>query len=88
MGDNILEQIKSDLESFVGKEVSLKANQGRRKIIEKEGVLEETYSNVFVVKVEEDRAPRKVSYSYADILTETVEVQIKDNNTKIGCVSV
>ncbi|ADL11610.1 Veg family protein [Acetohalobium arabaticum] len=88
MGDNILEQIKSDLESFVGKEVSLKANQGRRKIIKKEGVLEETYSNVFVVKVEEDRAPRKVSYSYADILTETVEVQIKNNNTKIGCVSV
>ncbi|MBM7623918.1 Veg family protein [Sporohalobacter salinus] len=88
MGDNILNQIKSDLESFVGKQVSLKANQGRRKIIEKEGVLEETYSNVFVVKVEEDRAPRKVSYSYADILTETVEVQIKENNTKIGCVSV
>ena len=88
MGDNILEQIKSDLESYVGKQVSLKANQGRRKIIEKEGVLEETYSNVFVVKVEEDRAPRKVSYSYADILTETVEVQIKENNTKIGCVSV
>ena len=88
MGDNILEQIKSDLEYYVGKLVSLKANQGRCKIIEKEGVLEETYSNVFVVKVEEDRAPRKVSYSYADILTETVEVQIKENNTKIGCVSV
>ncbi|MGM0472437.1 MAG: Veg family protein [Bacillota bacterium] len=88
MGDNILEQIKSDLEAFVGQQVSLKANQGRRKIIEKEGVLEETYSNIFVVKVEEDQTPRKVSYSYADILTETVEIQIKENNTKIGCVSV
>lgn len=89
MGDkNILKQIKNDLESFVGKQVRLKANQGRRKIIQKEGVLEETYSNVFVVKVDDEQTPRKVSYSYADVLTETVEIKIKGNNTKIGCVSV
>ncbi|MCK8824995.1 Veg family protein [Fuchsiella alkaliacetigena] len=88
MANNILTQIKDDLESFVGKQVCLKANQGRKKIIQKEGVLEETYSNVFVVKVDEEQNPRRVSYSYADILTETVEIKIKDNNTKIGCVSV
>ena len=88
MADNILTQIKSDLDSFVGKEVRLKANQGRRKIIEKDGVLEKTYPKVFVVKLNEDQTPRRVSYSYADILTETVEVKIKDNNMKIGCISV
>ncbi|PRX26462.1 uncharacterized protein Veg [Orenia metallireducens] len=88
MSDNILGQIKSDLDSFVGKKVRLKANQGRRKIIEKEGILEQTYPKVFVVKVDEDQTPRRISYSYADVLTETVEVKIKDNNMKIGCISV
>ncbi len=88
MSDNILAQIKSDLDSFVGKKVRLKANQGRRKIIEKEGVLEQTYPKVFVVKVNDKRSPQRISYSYADVLTETVEVKIKDNNMKIGCISV
>ncbi len=88
MGENILSQIKEDLESFVGMEVKLKANQGRRKIMEKDGVLEETYPKVFVVKVDDDRFPRRISYSYADVLTETVEIEIKENNMKIGCISV
>ncbi|MCK8826720.1 Veg family protein [Natroniella acetigena] len=88
MSNNILNQIKSDLDSFVGKEVHLKANQGRRKIMEKEGVLEETYSNVFVVKVDDNQTPRRISYSYADVLTETVEIKIKENNMKIGCISI
>ncbi|WP_027339758.1 Veg family protein [Halonatronum saccharophilum] len=88
MSDNILGQIKSDLDSFVGKEVRLKANQGRRKIIEKEGILEKTYPKVFVVKVNDNQTPQRISYSYADVLTETVEVKIKENNMKIGCISL
>ncbi|MGM0501927.1 MAG: Veg family protein [Bacillota bacterium] len=88
MGNNILTQIKSDLDSFVGKQVELKANQGRRKIIEKEGILLETYPNVFVIKVNDDQTPRRMSYSYADVLTETVEVKIKENEMRIGCISV
>ena len=88
MGKNILTQIKSDLDSFVGKKVKLKANQGRRKIMEKDGVLEKTYPKVFVVKVDDNRSPQRVSYSYADVLTETVEIEIKENNMKIGCISV
>ncbi|GAB6099743.1 Veg family protein [Halanaerocella petrolearia] len=89
MGDNnILRQIKSDLDSFVGEEVTLKANQGRRKIIQREGVLESTYPKVFVVRVEGSQTPQRMSYSYADVLTETVEVEIKENEMKIGCITV
>ena len=88
MENNILNQIKEDLDSFVGKEVTLKANQGRRKIIEREGVLKETYPNVFVVTVEDGQTPRRMSYRYADVLTETVEIEIKENQMKIGCITV
>lgn len=72
--------IKRDLESFVGSKIRLKANRGRNRIIEKEGVLESIYPNIFVVKLNERKIERRVSYSYADVLTETVELFVYDNN--------
>jgi len=68
-------KIKRDVESFIGKKVRLKANRGRKKTFEKEGILEKAYSNIFVVKVTESpEFTRRISYSYSDILTETVEL--------------
>jgi uncharacterized protein Veg len=79
---NILEKIKRDMDSFVGQEVSLKANTGRKKVFEVNGILEQTYPNIFVVKFHERQVERRVSYTYADLLTEVVEVSIGD--TRIG----
>lgn len=84
---NILDEIKRDLESFLGYEVSVKANNGRKKIERKVGILEKTYPRVFVVKVEEEDSPRRLSYSYADILTETVEIKVKGQENRIGCLN-
>lgn len=83
-------RIKKDIESNVGQRVRLKSNRGRRKIIEREGILEKTYPNIFVVRIDENTdSERRVSYSYTDILTETVEVTVfnKNGNIKIECVS-
>lgn len=74
-----ISEIKRDLETFVGSKIRLKANRGRNRIIEKIGVLESTYPNIFVVKLNERKIERRVSYSYADILTETVELFVYDN---------
>ncbi|WP_054695216.1 Veg family protein [Syntrophomonas palmitatica] len=80
--------IKKDLESFVGSRIRLKANRGRNRIIEKEGVLESIYPNIFVVKLSERKIERRVSYSYADVLTETVELFVSDgDNTEIRIAS-
>ena len=46
-----ISEIKKDLESFVGSKIRLKANRGRNRIVEKEGVLESIYPNIFVVKL-------------------------------------
>ena len=73
-----LSDIEKDLESFVGSKIRLKANRGRNRIIEKEGVLESIYPNIFVVKIDERRVERRVSYTYADVLTETVELFVYD----------
>ncbi|SMB86837.1 Uncharacterized protein Veg [Desulfonispora thiosulfatigenes DSM 11270] len=68
----VLAGIKEDLQPYVGTEIRLKANRGRKKIVEKAGVLESTYPNIFVVKVNERSVERRISFSYADILTEAV----------------
>lgn len=70
---NVLACIKKDIESHVGDRVILKANGGRRKVFEDSGVIEKTYPSIFVVRLEND-ARRKVSYSYSDVLTKTVQL--------------
>lgn len=78
MAKNSLAEIKRNIESHVGERILLRANGGRRKTIERTGVLEETYPAVFIVKLDQDQhAFKRVSYSYADILTETVELTVQ-----------
>ena len=77
-------QIKKDIETCIGEKVQLKANKGRKKAFIKEGVLENTYPSIFVIKFENDyETTRRVSYSYTDILTKAVELVICKNNKKI-----
>ncbi len=77
MGKNIAE-IKSSLDQNLGKRLTLKANGGRRKTIERSGVLAETYPAVFIVELDQNQnAFERVSYSYADVLTETVELRFQ-----------
>jgi uncharacterized protein Veg len=79
LAKNALHEIKKGLEGLIGERVLLRANGGRRKTVERFGVLEETYPSVFVVKLDPpDGSFERVSYSYADVLTETVELMLCD----------
>ena len=51
-------------------------NLARNKTYEKEATIENAYPNIFVVKYEENE--RNVTYSYTDVLTRNVEVQVFD----------
>ncbi|WP_010632680.1 Veg family protein [Sporolactobacillus vineae] len=74
MGKTI-EDIKGVLKDRVGSRLTLKANGGRRKTIQRIGVLEGTYPSVFIVKLDKDSsAYDRVSYSYTDVLTDSVEL--------------
>ncbi|KKM09324.1 Veg protein [Clostridiales bacterium PH28_bin88] len=73
----VLAEIKQDLDACVGKKIRLRANRGRKKVVERIGVLEQTYPHIFVVKLDEKRCEaRRVSFSYIDILTEEVELSL------------
>lgn len=71
----VVGRIRTDLESMMGSRLRLKANMGRSKVLEREGTLEQTHPSLFVLKIEEKRGrTARVSYSYVDILTGTVEL--------------
>ena len=70
---NTLSIIKRDIESHVGEKVVLKANGGRRKVLVNNGILEKTYPSIFVIRLDSD-TQRTVTYSYSDVLTNTVQI--------------
>ncbi len=77
-----LSDIKKALDSNLGKRLLLKANGGRRKTIERSGVLAETYPSVFVIELDqEENAFERVSYSYADVLTDTVQITFYEDTS-------
>lgn len=74
---NSVSKIRKDLEGCIGKQVILRANKGRKKTTVREGVLEAAYPNLFVVRISNQYdSTRRVSYTYSDVLTSTVEVTI------------
>ncbi len=73
---NDISNLKTDIEEKMGQKIIVKGSLGRSKTFEKEATIEKVYPNIFVVKYEENE--RNVTYSYTDILTRTVEVQVYD----------
>ena len=81
-----LASIKRVVESNIGQKVRLKANRGRKKSYIKEGVITDTYLNLFTVQVDIDtKSVLTLSYTYSDVLTSNVELVVCSNNQKI-CV--
>ena len=68
-GKDVLRKIRKQLEPHVGERIRLKANRGRRRTYEKEGVLESIYPSIFVVRVDESNYFQRLSFTYADVLT-------------------
>lgn len=79
-----LSEIRKTVEDCIGEKVWLKTNKGKRKFSVKEGVLLDAYPSVFIVKINAGLdSERKVSYSYSDILTDTVELS-RNQPAQIG----
>lgn len=71
-----LQDIRRTMEELIGEQVQLRTDKGRKRIIIKEGIVTATYPSLFVVDVGEGARERMVSFSYADIVTETVIVTL------------
>ena len=76
---NDIANLKTDINEKIGQKIIVKGSLGRSKTFEKEATIEKAYPNIFIVKYEEN--DRNVTYSYTDVLTRTVEVDVFDGNS-------
>ena len=71
----IVDSIHDTLSDFVGQRLRVKANMGRSKIVESEGVLTQVHPRLFIMEIDRKRGrTARQSYQYVDVLTGTVEL--------------
>lgn len=71
----IVDSIHDTLNDFVGQKLRVRANMGRSKIVESEGVLMQVHPKLFIMEVKRKRGvAARQSYQYVDILTGMVEL--------------
>ncbi len=68
--------LRGDIEEKVGQKILVKGTLGRSKFFEKEATLQKAYPNLFVVKYNKEEG--NATYSYTDVLTRTIDLQIFD----------
>jgi len=71
--------VRSDIQKIVGSKVRLETNKGRHKSVVSSGIVSHAYPSIFTVQLSEGPdTSRKLSFSYTDVLTNTVEITLCD----------
>lgn len=68
--------IRNKIDSKLGDNVKVVYNGSRNKKEEYSGIISETYNYIFIVKMDSNE---KKSFSYSDILTNTIEIYFDKN---------
>jgi len=69
--------VRSDIQKIIGSTVKLETNKGRHKSVVNTGVVSNVYPSIFTIQLSEGSDPsRKLSFSYTDVLTNTVEITL------------
>ncbi len=71
--------LKTDILDKIGQKIIIKGSLGRNRSFEKEATIEKAYPNIFTVKYVE--GDRNATYSYTDVLTRTVEVEVLEGDS-------
>lgn len=67
--------IKRTLDNHLGDEITVVAQAGRKRVTRRHGKLAETFHSVFVVNLDQsENSFERVSYSYTDLLTKSIEL--------------
>lgn len=69
-----LELVKREIVKLLGKDVKMKVNKGRKKIVSFNARIEQVYAAVFVVRLAEPDSPVQ-SFSYSDVLCGDVRLK-------------
>ena len=71
--------LKTNILDKIGQKIIIKGSLGRNRSFEKEATIEKAYPNIFTVKYVE--GDRNATYSYTDVLTRTVEVEVLEGDS-------
>ena len=82
-----IERVKDLLSKNIGMRIKLSAKKGRKRVIVRHGIIKETYPSIFVVLLDSisefATSERTVSFSYADLLTKSIEITLIDTKQMI-----
>ncbi len=71
--------VRMDIQKIIGSKVRLETNKGRHKSVVSKGVVANVYPSIFTILLSDGAEPaRKLSFSYTDVLTNTVEITLCD----------
>lgn len=78
MSQGDIKKVRLSVGKNIGNKVKIRANRGRHKIDVTEGIISEAYPSIFLVEVENklDDTVQTVSFSYTDVLTKDVQMQL------------
>lgn len=80
-----INSIKDTFDELVDENIIIVVEAGRRKTKTHTGTLTETYPAVFIVELNNngEESYERVSFSYADVLTNSIEVDFPDAEVKL-----
>ncbi len=78
-----IEFIKKEIKKILTKEVDVKVNLGRNKIVKYKGVLSGVYPSLFTITPLEKSYLGKTTYAYAEVLCGSVKLKLSNPEAKI-----
>ena len=71
----IVDDIRAELQQRIETRLKVRANMGRSKVVECEGILMQAHPSLFILEVDRKRGRKaRQSYQYVDVLTGMVEL--------------
>ena len=78
MSQSDINKVRRSVGMNIGSKDKIRANRGRHKNDITEGTISKTYPSIFLVEIvnDLDATTQTVSYSYTDVLTKDVQMQL------------
>ena len=70
-----IKSIISKIQGLKGESVDMAVSKGRNRIEKYTGIIESVYPSIFTVRLEDDKNPSSISYSYAEVLCGDVVIE-------------
>ena len=77
-----LQRVRQSINQQIGNRIKISANRGRHKFETAQGIIRETYPNIFLVEIEDESGKdqnKTVSFSYQDVITKDVRMMLLEN---------